>query len=96
MHKLTLRLESLSVESFATAAGERRTGTVRGHGDDCTWYDSCLCETAYYHCGTGPATIHSCNYTNDERCWETRADACNGTAWELCGTGTPPVFTPAC
>ena len=95
MKKLKLRIESLAVESFRTAGEAGKPGTVRGHGDDCTWFGSCLCETAYYHCGTGPATIHSCTYTNDWRC-HTQADACTGTEWEVCGTGTPPVFTPAC
>jgi hypothetical protein len=105
MKKLRMRVDELAVESFATAghAGRRR-GTVRGRGDDCTWFESCFCETAYAVCGTGPATIHSCTYTNDERCpgtlfdpcTETQYDACNGTAWEVCGTGTPPQFTPAC
>ena len=102
MKKLALRLDSLAVESFTTAANPTRRGTVRGQGDDCTWFDSCFCETAYAVCGTGPATIHSCTYTNDERCEGTMfdpctgGDACNGTEWAVCGTGTPPVFTPAC
>jgi hypothetical protein len=95
MHKLRLNIESLAVESFPTAPGQVRRGTVRGH-DDCTWVESCFCETAYAVCGTGPATIYSCNDTNDLRCFETQYDACNGTEWEVCGTGTPPVFTPAC
>ena len=96
MKKLKLRVESLTVESFRTAPEAGRQGTVNGHADDCTWFASCLCKTAYYHCGTGPATIHSCTYTNDLRCEDTNYDACTGTEWEVCGTGTPPVFTPAC
>lgn len=97
MRKLRLEVDRLSVESFATAPAIRRIGTVRGHGDDCTWVDSCFCHTAYAVCGTGPATIHSCTYTFDERCGEdTKYDACTGTAWDVCGTGTPPEYTPAC
>jgi hypothetical protein len=68
MKKLRLDAEKVAVESFATAAERARPGTVRGHGDDCTWFESCFCETAYAVCGTGPATIHSCTYTGDERC----------------------------
>jgi hypothetical protein len=97
MRKLRLELDRLSVESFATAKAMRKNGTVRGRGDDCTWVDSCFCETAYAVCGTGPATIHSCTYTFDERCpGGTQDDACTGTEWEVCGTGTPPQYTPAC
>jgi hypothetical protein len=86
MDKLRLELDHLVVESFATAEAMRKTGTVRGHGDDCTWVDSCFCHTAYAVCGTGQATIYSCTYTNDERCpGYTKADACTGTQWwEVC------------
>jgi hypothetical protein len=97
MNKLRLEVDGLSVESFVTAESMRKTGTVRGHGGDCTWVESCFCETAYAVCGTGPATIWSCTYTLDERCpTATDADACTGTEWEVCGTGTPPQYTPAC
>jgi hypothetical protein len=94
MRKLTLDVDRLSVESFATAAATRKTGTVRGHGDDCTWVDSCFCHTAYAVCGTGPQTIYSCTYTNDERCVEdtfvepcarTAVD-CLDTSYQVCGT----------
>ena len=96
MKKMKLQVETLAVESFRTGAEGRSPGTVRGHGDDCTWFASCLCRTNYYVCGTGPATIYSCTYTNDERCFDTKYDACTGTDWAVCGTGTPPEFTPAC
>ncbi|HEX6370105.1 MAG TPA: hypothetical protein VF006_14385 [Longimicrobium sp.] len=86
MKKLRLHAENLRVESFRTSdAAVRAPGTVQGHADDCTWFASCLCRTAYYQCGTGPHTIYSCNYTYDERCKE--------TSWEQCGT---PPATPAC
>lgn len=96
MNKRKLRIDSLAVESFSTAGDSSGRGTVRGHEDDCTWFDSCFCHTAYAVCGTGPATIHSCTYTDDERCFDTKYDACTGTDWAVCGTGTPPEFTPAC
>jgi hypothetical protein len=80
MDKLKLRPENLTVESFTTADPDRRRGTVRGH-DDCTWFESCFCRTAYAVCGTGPATIHSCTYTNDERCGlDTSPEQCPGAS----------------
>ena len=86
MNKLRLGVENLQVESFHTSdPAVRRPGTVQGHADDCTWFDSCLCKTNYYQCGTGPHTIYSCNYTNDDRCKQ--------TSWEQCGT---PPGTPVC
>lgn len=85
MKKLTLRVESLEVESFRTGAEGHDPGTVRGHGDDCTWFDSCLCRTAYYICGTGPATIWSCTYTNDERCTrDTSPEQCFASVEVVC------------
>jgi hypothetical protein len=86
MKKLRLRADDLRVDSFRTSDGDgRETGTVRGHADDCTWFATCLCKTNYYQCGTGPYTIYSCAYTQDERCAR--------TSWEQCGT---PPNTPAC
>jgi hypothetical protein len=85
MRKLELRVESLVVESFRTGAEGRAPGTVRGHGDDCTWFDSCLCETNYHQCGTGPATIYSCTYTFDERCTrDTSYQQCRLSAAVIC------------
>ncbi len=88
MKKIRLQAESLAVDSFATGDGSGRVpGTVHARGEDgCTWVDSCLCETAYYHCGTGPETIFSCDYTQTRRCWL-------DTSYQQCGT--PPI-TPAC
>lgn len=61
--KLKLELEALEVDSFDTrgddGAGQGTVQALQDAGDDCTWYASCLCKTAYYHCGTGPHTIHS-------------------------------------
>lgn len=57
-----LRLEGLAVESFETgAARPMERGTVRGHA--CTDGNSCRCPTSYAQCGTGPATIYSCQRT---------------------------------
>lgn len=89
MKKMTLRIEGLAVESFATGQGADARGTVRGQdGEGCTQVDTCLCKTAYYHCGTGPETIFSCDYT----------EVCVSGSWQCEPTvrcPTPPI-TPAC
>jgi hypothetical protein len=78
--KLTLELEALAVDSFATSAapGEAR-GTVRGREDqaapdyfDCTCAATCVCATAYYWCGDGYQTLYSCTYTQNESCAYTK------------------------
>jgi len=75
--KLSLELDALSVESFATASTAGvDAGTVRAAEDesdapqyfDCTCAYSCVCKTAYYWCGDGYHTLYSCNYTNNESC----------------------------
>lgn len=98
MKKLTLQLDDLAVESFSPGGGADARGTVRARGEGCTQADTCLCKTAYYHCGTGPATIHSCDYTEicaTELC---ETEGCVSGDWR-CGETvrcpTPPI-TPAC
>ena len=80
--KLSLELDGLSVESFQKAgAPEEGVGTVRAAEDesdapayyDCTCAYSCVCKTAYYWCGDGYQTLYSCNYTNNESCYISRA-----------------------
>jgi len=74
--KLSLELDSLTVDSFATAPVADEVGTVRAAEDesaapdyfDCTCAYSCVCKTAYYWCGDGYHTLYSCNYTNNESC----------------------------
>jgi hypothetical protein len=57
-----LRLDALAVESFETGEAARpERGTVRGYA--CTDGHSCRCPTSYAQCGTGPATIYSCQPT---------------------------------
>ncbi|HYH81978.1 MAG TPA: hypothetical protein VEX86_19385 [Longimicrobium sp.] len=76
MRKTRLELETLSVESFDTTAAARdERGTVHAHEIEptppeypCTCAPSDLCKTAYYYCGTGPHTIHSCDYTLNGSC----------------------------
>ena len=80
-----LSLDALAVESFETAkAMEEERGTVRGLAAGCTCKNTCLCRTAYYQCGTGPFTIYSCDYTQNEYCpvW----------TWDG-GCATPPSST---
>lgn len=84
--KLSLEIGALAVESFPTTPARGTDGgTVLGaesdsdvpvptppvYADFCTCDDTCLCRTAYYHCGTGPATIHSCKYTYNDSCFVT-------------------------
>ena len=76
--KKKLDLDALSVDSFDTSAAAKGEGTVHAHEVDpqptppeyapCTCFYSCLCKTAYYHCGTGPYTIYSCDYTYNGSC----------------------------
>jgi hypothetical protein len=92
--KLSLELESLAVDSFETSAANDGHGTVHGQAAlapqptppeyaDCTCAYSCLCKTAYYHCGTGHYTIYSCDYTANASCKVTNA----GYSCELPCTG---------
>ena len=72
--KRKLDLDGLAVDSFETEAAAADRGTVRAHDDEmwdkpgCTCRGTCLCPTAYYHCGTGPFTIYSCDYTANNSC----------------------------
>jgi hypothetical protein len=70
MKKLALRVEALAVDSFAVEARARggARGTVHGQAP-CTWYNSCECPSARYHCGADPLTAYSCAFTQDEPCW---------------------------
>lgn len=72
--KLSLDLDRLAVESFVTEPNPKEArGTVQGHAP-CTCLVTCLCPTAYYHCGTGPHTIHSCDYSHNASCgFDTKA-----------------------
>lgn len=69
MKKLTLDPDAVAVESFPTdhAPPEDGRGTVHGRAA-CTYQASCLCQTAYYHCGDGYQTIYSCDYSKDRAC----------------------------
>lgn len=78
--KTKLDLDQLAVDSFETTSGpDEARGTVHAHDATqgcnptppeypCTCAATCLCKTAYYHCGTGPHTIYSCDYTYNGSC----------------------------
>jgi hypothetical protein len=76
MRKTRLELDTLAVVSFDTATlPSDARGTVQAHDIEptppeypCTCEPSDLCKTAYYHCGTGPYTIYSCDYTQNGSC----------------------------
>ena len=67
--KLSLELDSLAVESFATErAAEEARGTVRAQGAACTCAASCVCPTAIYWCAEIAWTVYSCDYTGNDSC----------------------------
>lgn len=62
MIKTRLDPERLAVESFPTSDPDASPrGTVNGYA--CTDGNTCRCPTSYAVCGTGPATIYSCERT---------------------------------
>lgn len=69
MKKTRLDPDALAVQSFRTAddRGAPR-GTVHGQAA-CTHWASCVCPTAYYHCGDGYETLYSCTYTREAPCF---------------------------
>jgi hypothetical protein len=57
MKKLSLRMDELAVETFATGAPEAvDAGTVHGLGG-CTGKNTCQCPSSIYRCGTIAATF---------------------------------------
>jgi hypothetical protein len=81
MRKTKLDLDALGVDSFETGAAADVRGTVEGRDSDqqtttppqheCTCFDTCICKSAYYYCGTGHDTIYSCDWTVNSSCWTT-------------------------
>lgn len=69
MKKTRLDPERLAVESFPTGdPNASPRGTVHGQAP-CTHWESCVCPTAYYHCGDGYETLYSCDYTRVAPCF---------------------------
>lgn len=77
MNKLTLNVEDLAVESFATAPEKDGRGTVRAHAD--TWINSCPQSCDW-----------TCNTRNDGTCPTgfTCHESCGGTCDAGCNPGT--------
>ena len=65
--KLRLELDTLAVESFATAEVATARGTVRGEAA-CTCDKSCPCPSAPYYCAEAPLTAISCDYSANWSC----------------------------
>ena len=83
--KLTLNLESLSVESFETTAAHQGKGTV--FGEECSCQTVCSCPGCPSCDATCPATCaYSCADSCDASCTspETKCDTCLYT----CGTNS--------
>ena len=60
--KVRLDLDHLAVDSFPTAEGavRREQGTVHAQAR-CTYWNTCVCDSGLYKCGTQPSI--SCDYT---------------------------------
>lgn len=71
MKKTRLSLDALEVETFHPVDGrnEPPSGTVKGQAAPCTHWQSCVCPSAYYHCGDGYHTLYSCDYTRVQPCF---------------------------
>jgi hypothetical protein len=94
--KLSLELDSLSVDSFETGEAQPLRGTVHGHTvdpqttpplqlADCTCLASCLCPTNAYYCATVQETAISCNYTFNDSCvYNTYSNGGGGDSFEIC------------
>lgn len=83
MKKLALKLDDLTVETFATAAAQPGPGTVRGrdatlHCEDETFYVSCNFTTCPLDCETtsgasNPYATNCCSYDG----------SCPGTCYDM-------------
>ncbi|HEY0016264.1 MAG TPA: hypothetical protein VGC13_08090 [Longimicrobium sp.] len=82
MGKLTLKIENLQVDSFATGSGNHRIGTVRGHDtvetEWCTGYGYLTCNVSKRGCQTPNNTCYGtcgCSEGCSQNC-ETQAPYC--------------------
>ncbi len=66
--KLSMNVETLSVDSFETSEAPRQRGTVEGHAGECTCKASCACPSAPYWCAEAYQTLISCDYTHNQSC----------------------------
>lgn len=82
MKKLSLDLDTLSVETFETAPDDLDArGTVHGHGP--TWpYNGC---TGNQPCNPASSPDYTEDYTCDDySCWNTCQQSCGGTCYATC------------
>jgi hypothetical protein len=82
MKKLSLNLDTLSIESFDTAPDPTdQRGTVHGHGP--TWhYNGC---TYNQPCNPASSPDYTEDYTCDDySCWNSCQQSCNGTCYDTC------------
>lgn len=85
MKKLSLDLDTLSVETFETAPQEPARGTVQGHA---SWhYEGC---TANEPCKPVSGPTYTEDYTCDDySCWNTCQQSCGGgTCHDSCNCPT--------
>lgn len=95
MPKLKLDLDQLTVDSFDTADGRKREGTV--FGEQCTCHTNCTCPG----CPTCDATCDTCDATCEASCtascvYTCYYESCNYCATHhdpTCGTGSCVVRT---
>ncbi|HEV7588447.1 MAG TPA: hypothetical protein VGO40_10060 [Longimicrobium sp.] len=67
--KLSLDLDAIAVEGFATeSAATAVRGTVEAHAP-CTCRATCACPSAIYWCADLADTVYSCDYTHNASCW---------------------------
>jgi hypothetical protein len=78
MKKLSLALDELRVDSFATGQGEPRSGTVRANSGSlgCTEYFSCLPDTC------GASCYNTCDPSHHRTCGS--VTTCAGDSINLC------------
>lgn len=78
MKKLSLNLDELQVDSFATAQGQTRRGTVQGNSGSlgCTEYFSCLAATCDASC------YNTCGESHHRTCGS--VTTCAGDSINLC------------
>jgi hypothetical protein len=96
MGKITLALESLAVESFATTPGEGTGGTVVAHQLE-TFRTACVqvscADTCIQTCAN--TCLNTCGTCNAS-CYDTCAVSCFGTCQTACGgcgyMSQPPAF----
>lgn len=78
--KLSLELDELQVDSFATGQGQARRGTVKANSGSlgCTEYFSCLADTC------GASCYNTCGESHHRTCGS--VTTCGGDSIDACQT----------